>query len=132
MSRSFYTLRDGNKNVAAAHFTGYTPCDVQWHVLLGKAAAGLWSTPTDLLKAVRALQQSLKGDTGKEFLEGGMAGEMLEEVQNTMVLTWIAPKDPGIAFLHSGSNDPEWECFVMGYADLKSSSGGQKLSKQRA
>jgi CubicO group peptidase (beta-lactamase class C family) len=132
MSRSFYALQDGDKNVATAHFTGYTPCDVQWHVLPEKAAAGLWTTPTDLLKAVRALQQSLKGDAGEEFLEKEIAREMLKEVQNTMALTWIAPKDPGIAFVHSGSNDPGWECFVMGYADLKSSSEGQKLSEQRA
>jgi hypothetical protein len=132
MSRSFYALQDGEKNVAAAHFTGYTPCDVQWHVLPEKAAAGLWTTPTDLLKAVRAIQQSLKGDAGKEFLEKEMAKEMLEEVQNTMALTWIAPKEPGVAFVHSGSNSPGWECFVMGYADLKSSSRGRKLSEQKA
>jgi CubicO group peptidase (beta-lactamase class C family) len=132
MSRSFFTLPDGDKNVAAAYLTGYTPCDVQWHILPEKAAAGLWSTPTDLLKAVRALQRSLKGDDGKDFLEKEIAREMLEEVHNSMALTWIAPKDPGMAFVHSGSNDPGWGCFVMGYADLKSSSGGEKLSEQRA
>ncbi|KAE9363832.1 beta-lactamase/transpeptidase-like protein [Stipitochalara longipes BDJ] len=132
MSRSFYALQDGDKNVATAYFTGYTPCDVQWHVLPEKAAAGLWTTPTDLLKAVRALQQSLKGDAGKEFLEEEIAREMLEEVQNSMALTWIAPKDPGIAFVHSGTNDPGWGCFVMGYADLKNGSGGQNPSEQRA
>ncbi|KAE8452963.1 hypothetical protein EG329_012150 [Mollisiaceae sp. DMI_Dod_QoI] len=132
MSRSFYTLQDGDENVAKAHFTGYTPCDVQSHVLPEKAAAGLWSTPTDLLKAVRALQRSLKGDAGKEFLEKEIAREMLQEVQNMMALTWIAPKDPGIAFGHAGFNDPGWQCFVMGYADLKSSSESQKLPEQRA
>ena len=132
MSRSFYTLHDGEKNVTTAHFTGYTPCDAQWHDLPEKAAAGLWTTPTDLLKAVRAIQQSLKGDAGEEFLEKEIAREMLEEVQNTMALTWMAPKDPGVAFMHSGSNTPGWECFLMGYADLDSSSGGQKLSEQKA
>ena len=132
MSRSFYTLQDGEKNVATAYLTGYTPCDVQSHVFPEKAAAGLWTTPTDLLKVVRAIQQSLKSDAGTEFLEKEIAREMLEEVQNTMALTWIAPKEPGIAFVHAGSNDPGWECFVMGYADLKSSNGGQKLSEQKA
>ncbi len=125
-------MPDGDKNVATAYLTGYTPCDVPWHIVPEKTAAGLWTTPTDILKAVRALQQSLKGDAGKKFLEREIAREMLEEVKNTMALTWIAPKDPGIAFLHSGSNDPGWECFVMGYADLKSSSGSQRMSEQRA
>ena len=35
-----------------------------------------------------------------------------------MALTWIAPRNPGIAFEHGGSNNPGWECFPMGYADL--------------
>lgn len=129
MSRSFFALQESEKNFATAYMTGYTPCDAQWHALPEMAAAGLWTTPTDLLKAVRAIQQSLKGDAGKEFLEKEIAREMLEEVQNMMALTWMAPKDPGIAFLHSGSNNPGWECFLMGYADLKSSFGDQKLSE---
>ena len=57
---------------------------------------------------------------------------MLEEVQDTMALTGIAPKDPGVTFVHSGSNTPGWECFVMGYANLKNSSGGQELLEQKA
>jgi hypothetical protein len=65
-------------------------------------------------------------------LEKQIAKEMPEEVQNMMALTRMAPKDPGVAFLHSGSNDPGWECFVMGYADLKSSSEDQELLEQKA
>lgn len=121
MSRSFYALPDGEKNITMAHFTGYTSCDVPWHVMPEKAAAGLWTTPTDLLKVVRALQSSLKGGDGKEFLEKAIARDMLEEVQDTMALSWVAPREPGVAFAHGGSNFPGWECFVMGYADLKGS-----------
>ncbi|KAG0652695.1 hypothetical protein D0Z07_0732 [Hyphodiscus hymeniophilus] len=117
MSRSFYILPDEEKNVAIAHFTGYTPCDVDWHFLPERAAAGLWTTPTDLLKAVSGMQQSLKVG-GEHFLEPAIAKEMLEEVQNGMALTWMAHKDPG-TFWHIGSNLPGWHCFVMGYADLK-------------
>jgi hypothetical protein len=57
MTHSVYSLPDGEINVAKAHFTGYTACDVQWHIQPEKAAAGLWTTPTDLLKAVRAMQR---------------------------------------------------------------------------
>lgn len=132
MSRSCYAPEDGEENVARAYLTGYTPCDVPWHVFSEKAAAGLWTTPTDLLKAVRAIQQSLKGgDVEGQFLQREIAREMLEEVQNTMALSWVAPKDPGNAFVHSGSNEPGWQCFVMGYADLKGGGGDQKLSEQK-
>ncbi|KAG0645505.1 hypothetical protein D0Z07_8739 [Hyphodiscus hymeniophilus] len=125
MSRSYYALEEGEESISKAHFTGYTPCDAQWHATPEMAAAGLWATPTDLLKAVRAIQQSLTGDTGEEFLKKEIAMEMLKEVQNTMALTWIVPKN---AFVHSGSNTPGWECFLMGYKDLAGSSGDQELS----
>jgi CubicO group peptidase (beta-lactamase class C family) len=131
MTRSFYTLPDGETNVARAHFTGYTPCDVPWHVLPEKAAAGLWTTPSDLLKVVRAMQRSLKSSTVEEFLEKDIARQMLEEVEHTMALTWIAPRDPGIAFGHGGSNFPGWECFLMGYSDLKSMGRDPKTSEQK-
>lgn len=123
MTRSFYTLPDGETNVTRAHFTGYTPSDVRWHIQPEKAAAGLWTTPSDLLKVVRAMQKSLKSGDGKEFLEKEIARQMLDEVVNTMALTWIAPRDPGIAFGHGGSNFPGWECFLMGYVDLHPQSG---------
>lgn len=123
MTRSFYALSEEERNVATAHFTGYTPSDVRWHILPEKAAAGLWTTPSDLLKAVRAMQQSLKSGSEKGFLEKDIARQMLEEVANTMALTWIAPRDPGIAFAHGGSSFPGWECFLMGYADLLPQTG---------
>lgn len=135
MERSFFSLpRDGHGaggNVAEAHRTGYTPCDAKWHEMPEKAAAGLWTTPTDLLKAVRGVQRSLRGESGQEggeevFLEREIAREMLREVKGSMALTWMAPQDPGIAFLHSGSNDPGWQCFVMGYADLKKLGSGSE------
>jgi CubicO group peptidase (beta-lactamase class C family) len=133
MTRSFYALAEGETNVTRAHFTGYTPSDVRWHIQPEKAAAGLWTTPSDLLKVVRAMHRSLESGDGKEFLEKEIAAQMLEEVANTMALTWIAPRDPGIAFGHGGSNFPGWECFVMGYADLRPQSGKEdRLLEEKA
>jgi CubicO group peptidase (beta-lactamase class C family) len=114
MTHSVYSLPDGEINVAKAHFTGYTTCGVPWHIQPEKAAAGLWTTPTDLLKAVRAMQRSLQSSESESFLEKKIAAEMMSEVQNTMALTWIAPRNPGIAFGHGGSNNPGWESFLVG------------------
>ena len=130
MSRSYYVLADGEKNVTRAHFTGYTPCDVQSHFFPEMAAAGLWTTPTDLLKAVRAMQRSFKSNDGESFLEQNIAREMLEQVQDTMGLTWVAPKDPGIGLSHSGSNFPGWQCFLVGFADLGNGEKNEGMSKQ--
>ena len=118
MTRSFYTLPEGESNIATAHFTGYTPCDSKWHTQPEQAAAGLWTTPTDLLKAVRAMQQSVKRGSKYRFLEQEIAKEMLSEISNGMALTWMAPRDSGISFRHQGSNNPGWQCIVLGYADL--------------
>jgi CubicO group peptidase (beta-lactamase class C family) len=131
MTRSFYNLPEGETNVTKAHLTGYTPCDVKWHTQPEKAAAGLWTTPTDLLKAVRAMQQSLKGTKPQAFLEKEVAELMLTEVSNTVALTWVAPRS-GNSFGHGGSNFPGWECFLMGYADLQSRNVSNHASEQKA
>lgn len=124
MTRSCYALPDGETNVTYAHYTGYTTCDNKWHILTEQAAGGLWTTPTDLLKAVRAMQQSLKSDKSEQsFLEKEIAQQMLSEVSSGMALTWLAPRDPGIAFGHRGDNLPGWTCSLMGYADLNAWSG---------
>lgn len=128
MTRSYYSFPEQEKNVAKAYLTGYSPCDVPWHDIPEMAAAGLWTTPTDLLKAVRGIQASLKGD-GDEVLEKQIAEEMLKEVKGTMALTWIVPHE-GTAFVHAGENDPGWRCFVMGYADLKGGNGGNGMEKR--
>lgn len=117
MKRSFYgDLPDGEANAARAHFTGYTPCDSTNHVLPELAAAGLWTTPTDLLKVVVAMQKSLVGDA---FLRQETAKEMLTLVDNEMALSWF-PSKTKAGFTHAGANDPGYRCILAGYADLGS------------
>jgi CubicO group peptidase (beta-lactamase class C family) len=103
MEMSFYVLEEGEGNVATAWLTGETRCDVTWHEMPERAAAGLWTTPGDLLKVVRGLQRSLKGvdgDGGKKgFMDRDVARQMLTEMDSTMALTWFAPRN-GHAFSH--------------------------------
>ncbi|KAJ6442162.1 FMP52 mitochondrial [Purpureocillium lavendulum] len=117
MTRSSYGgLRDGEQNAAAAHYTGYTPCEVDHRVNPEEAAAGLWTTPTDLLKVVQAVQTSLDGDDG--FLNRNTARQMLTEVDSNMALSWFVPGKTKVMFEHGGSNDPGFRCSVTGFADL--------------
>jgi CubicO group peptidase (beta-lactamase class C family) len=48
----------GSGNFARAYSNGRTPCDVAHHALPEAGAAGLWTTPSDLLKAIRGMQVS--------------------------------------------------------------------------
>ena len=118
MHRSFYRTPNKEDNYAPAYWTGYTPCNPAFHILPEQAAAGLWTTPADLLKVVRALQQSLASRDDSGFLPQSLAREMLTEISQGVALSWNAPKDPGTTFSHSGGNLPGYRCYLLGYADL--------------
>ena len=85
--------------------------------------SSLWTTPTDLLKLVRAWQESLASNGKNGFIQADLARLMLTEVDGTMAMAWFAPRDPGIAFGHGGSNEPGWRCNLIGFAELEFSSG---------
>ncbi|KAK5117171.1 hypothetical protein LTR85_008939 [Meristemomyces frigidus] len=115
MLRSRYgALASDERNYAKAHYTAYTAVGVEYYRLVELAAAGLWTTPTDLLKAVAAIQQSLHTDTG--FLRQETAKLMLTRIPQTdevysMALGWGADSS---VFGHAGSNDPGFTCYAFG------------------
>ncbi|KUJ13688.1 beta-lactamase/transpeptidase-like protein [Mollisia scopiformis] len=114
MTRSIFKfLPESEKNYAPAHMNGIIRSNPDHHNFPERAAAGLWTTPTDLLKAIRAMQKSL--DSGG-FLERKWAQEMLTEVER-FGIGWRAKKGEG-QFGHSGSNDPGYLSFVGGFAEL--------------
>ena len=82
------------------------------------AAASLWSTPTDLLKAISAVQESLYTDNG--FLSQATAKKMLSQVAPIpqlkvgMGLGWSVAQS---IFAHSGGNDPGYRCYAFGFQD---------------
>lgn len=117
MTRSTYkVLSVAGENYAPAHLTGKVKANPDHHIMPESAAAGLWTTPNDLLKAVLAVQRSLQSDV---YLERAWAEEMLAEVEdNEMALGWMVQKD-GFCFYHHGSNEPGYRASLIGYADLK-------------
>lgn len=119
MLRSKYSLEPSETNIARPYYTGHTPCEEQWHTFPELAAAGLWTTPSDLLKLVRAIQESLLGRKNA-FLSTETAREMLTVVKEDMALAWLVLGKH--VFGHAGSNDPGYRCLLVGYADLAPSS----------
>ncbi|MCJ1292746.1 hypothetical protein MMC34_004299 [Xylographa carneopallida] len=116
MSRSCYKLSDTEENFAAVHDTAHTAHDPPYHIFPESAAAGLWTTPGELLLAIRALQSSLKG-TNDSFLKQEWARRMLTTVQWKVACGWMTPIDSGV-FNHSGSNEPGYRCVLLGWADI--------------
>lgn len=118
MNRSrFGDLPTDESNFAKAHVTGYvqgTNRGRGYHEFTELAAAGLWTTPSDLLKAVAAIQISLHSDSG--FLSRATADAMLAPVSPStsgLNMAYGCGSD-GTFFAHAGQNEPGFTCYVIG------------------
>ncbi|RMX87168.1 hypothetical protein D0869_02547 [Hortaea werneckii] len=115
MTRSSYGgLRADEVNYAKAHLTASVQASVEYNHFTELAAAGLWTTPTDLLKAMSAVQESLLSDSG--FLKPATAKVMLTQIPQdsgltTMALGWGSDAS---VFGHSGDNEPGYQCYAFG------------------
>lgn len=121
MSRSWYGLElpASETNFARAYSTAYTAAEVErgYNVLPELAAAGLWTTPTDLLKAVSAIQESLYTAAG--FLKRETVQLMLTKVYSnnslgTVGLGWWIND---VGFGHGGDNWPGYNASLVGFHD---------------
>ena len=123
MTRSRYgTLSPEEDNYTDAYWTAYTKAGR--HNFIEHAAASLWTTPTDLLKAISAVQESLYTDHG--FISQATAKKMLSQVAP------IPPLQVGIGlgwgvtesfFAHAGGNDPGYRCYAVGFKDGETKPG---------
>ncbi|KAI0127619.1 beta-lactamase [Xylariales sp. AK1849] len=117
MTSSNYGTPETETQLATPYWNGVTPSS-HWHYFPELAAAGLWTTPSDLCKVLHAVQKSLKGGEDT-FLKMDTAKRMLTEIEsNVMGLGWVSPKSPGTYFGHGGANDPGYRCYAMGIANL--------------
>ncbi len=83
------------KLAAAGHFSNRTPVHGKWHVYPEMAAAGLWTTPSDLMHFAAAVQDALAGKSSK-ILSKHTARQMLTEEKDHDGL--------GVLFQGSGKN----------------------------
>jgi len=140
MSQSTYQQPlspERDKNAARAHNGKGEAMNVKWHVYPELAAAGLWTTPTDLAKFAIEVQKSLWGQANN-VLSQSMIKEMLSPVGvgDFAVGFSIAKQGQGWYFSHGGGN---WgfRCIlfahkVKGYGLVimtNSDSGGVVMNK---
>ena len=90
---------------ARAHSSQAESMDAKWHVYPEKAAAGLWTTPTDLARFVIEVQHALRGPAGR-VLSQNMAREMTTPVGvgPFAIGLGISKRGEGWYFSHGGSN----------------------------
>jgi CubicO group peptidase (beta-lactamase class C family) len=101
---------------AAAHNDKGEMIAGRWHAYPEMAAAGLWTTPTDLARFAVELQQAYKGKTGK-FL----APETVRQMFTKQIGGWglgigLTGEGEAARFTHGGSNKG-YRCTLMAYKE---------------
>lgn len=106
-------------NYARSWWTGSRPHEKPWLHYPELASGGIWTTPADLLKLVRAIQVSLRPDTpeGERLLPQEIAKEMLTEVKKGVAVSWFVSRNKSNVFGHWGGNDPSFRCYAVGFAN---------------
>ena len=94
-----------DRNAARAHSREGEAMGPKWHVYPELAAAGLWTTPSDLARFAIEVQRSARGDSNR-VLSRSMVQEMLSPVGvgDYAVGFGIAKRGQGWYFSHGGSN----------------------------
>ncbi|GGI57884.1 serine hydrolase domain-containing protein [Winogradskyella haliclonae] len=123
MTESFYTQPPPkDAALATAYWSKGQPLKTKYHVYPEMAAAGLWTTPTDLSKYIIEMQKSLKGESNK-LLSKGMTVKMMtpylegEAIGLGVFISEILGKQ---YFQHGGSNEG-FKCHY--YASLEDGNG---------
>jgi CubicO group peptidase (beta-lactamase class C family) len=104
------------KRASRAHIRGRAKVD-RWHIYPEMAAAGLWTTPTDLAKFAIEVQKSLRGESNK-VLTKDMAEQMVTPVEVGEYGLGFMTRNQGEDwyFSHSGGN---WgfRCFLIAHRE---------------
>ncbi|MGE5464289.1 MAG: serine hydrolase domain-containing protein [Syntrophothermus sp.] len=103
---------------ATAHRGDGLPIDGKWHTYPEMAAAGLWTTPTDLARYVIEIIQSSAGRSNR-LLSLEITSEMLTPVLNNHGLGPRVEKiRDSLQYSHGGGN-AGFRCFMVGYPGLE-------------
>jgi CubicO group peptidase (beta-lactamase class C family) len=120
MSRSTYEQPlppNRATQAASGHYADRMPVSGRWHVYPEMAAAGLWTTPTDLARFAIEVQQSLAGKSNK-VLSQVMTREQLTDVKKSDYGLGLALSGTGTArrFAHNG-RDAGFDALLVAFAE---------------
>ena len=123
------------EETAHAHDSKGEPVEGWWHVYPEMAAAGLWTTPFELLRIAGEVQRSWAGEV-ETFLRQATARQMLQPVMNDYGLGFSTGEGPSARFGHGGSNHgfkALLTAFVRegrGVAIMTNGEGGSQLAQE--
>lgn len=106
MTRSTYLQpipQDLQDDIATGYRDDGSAVDGKWHTYPEQAAAGLWTTPSDLARYLIEIQRSNRGESNRVLSEA-MTKQMLTEGENNHGLGPAVYSDVS-QFAHNGSNE---------------------------
>lgn len=102
-------------DAAIAHLRNGRAIKGNWHTYPEMAAAGLWTTPSDLCRFALAISDSYLGNS-KKMISQHMAREMLTVVDGGYGLGLSVVQTPALRFGHGGSN-AGYRCALVAWPD---------------
>jgi CubicO group peptidase (beta-lactamase class C family) len=139
MTRSTYEqplpveLRSG---AATPYKANGAPVEGGFHIYPEMAAAGLWTTPTDLARYAIEIQRSLRGDANR-VLSAEMSKQMLVAGQGNHGLGLPIGGSPESPFFSHGGIDEGFEAVLVAYRQsgdgaviMTNAQGGQLLANE--
>jgi CubicO group peptidase (beta-lactamase class C family) len=101
---------------AAGEYANHTPVHGKWHIYPEMAAAGLWTTPSDLMHFASAVQDALAGKSSK-ILSKKTARQMLtEEKDHDGLGVFLQGTGKNLRFSHNGRNEG-FDTLLVAYAE---------------
>lgn len=108
-------------NLATGHYGNEKPVTGKYHVYPEQAAAGLWTTPTDLAKYIIECQLALEGRSKKVLSQAMMKKRLTPYIDSNAALgVFIENRKGQLYFNHNGGN----EAFLCtSYGSLQGGNG---------
>ncbi|HEV8583311.1 MAG TPA: serine hydrolase [Thermoanaerobaculia bacterium] len=120
---------------ATAHNNGQ-PIEGRWHVYPEMAAAGLWTTPTDLALIAIELQQALAGRSDKVLAPATVRQMVTAQMKSSGLGPMVMGTGPTARFSHGGVDEgfeASWvayETTSQGAVVMTNGSGGGALAEE--
>lgn len=108
---------DKAQATATGYYAGGKAVEGRWHIYPEMAAAGLWTTPSDLAHFVIGVQQAVSG-TSNKVISQAMTKQLLTVQKDKDGLgVFLDGKDRALRFSHNGRDDG-FDATMVGYAEV--------------
>lgn len=118
---------------AIAHRSNGKSIEGKWHTYPEMAAAGLWTTPSDLSRFAIELILSVKGKSNKTLSEEMVSQMLTAQKENYGLGIGVGGKEENFSFSHGGGNEG-FKCYLVAYPEkgqgaaiMTNSDNGSKL-----